>query len=339
METVEVVLPEVGLLPPTEAAHGEQLIAAARDVLVQGHKYSVEIKDADQYGKGVLFAQDLDRQIKELKKEREKIVSPLHQAHKNATSFFNRLLEPREQMKAAIENAATRFRLEQDRLRRLEEERQAAIEKLRRELNEAHDSAFTEDNQRLVHFLKQWDDAINADEDRTRAIERKKEEDARLEHAKVAEEVGNTAGVSAILGTPMPLAPAPVILSTVTMAAAIAPAAMLAAPDLTPPAPAAPPAPPPPVTKVPTAGDPPSFVPEIKGVSTGVKWKFKVMSKRKLVEAILNDHFPMDAITIEDGPMGPIGTKVSKLKGACVEEYKAYGIEVWPEANDKIRAV
>lgn len=340
MENAEVVLPEVALLPPTEAAHGEELITKTREVLVEGHKYSIEIKDADSYAKGVRFAQQIDAELKTLEAEREKICKPLHLAHKNSTSFFNRLMEPRKEIKRAIENAVTRFRVEQERLERLEKERLAAIEKARREMNELHDAAFAEDTRLLQAFLKCWDDAVSYDADRTRAIEKKKEEDARLAHAAEAERVGNKEGVSAILGTPMPQAPAPVLLSNIAMQTAVAPAAMLGAPDLAPPVPVAPPLPPPPpVTKVPPAGDPPAFVPSIRGVSQSVKYRFKIASKRKFLQAVLDDHFGMDTVTIEDGPGGIIGKKVRDLKGSCVEEFAKYGIDVWPEADDKIRSV
>jgi hypothetical protein len=339
MENLEAALPEVTLLPPTEAEHGAALLTKTREVLVEGHKYSVEIKDADSYAKGVRFAQQIDAEIKVMEAEREKICKPLHLAHRNATSFFNRLLEPRKEIKRAIENAVTRFRVEQERLERLENERLAAIEKKRRELNELHDAAIAEDMRLLQAFLKSWDDAVSYDADRTRAIEKKKEEDARLAHAAEAERVGNKDGVSAILGTPMPQAPAPVLLSNIAMQAAVAPAAMLGAPDLAPAVVAPPAPPPPPVTKVPPAGDPPAFVPSIKGVSQSVKYRFKIASKRKFLQAVLDDHFGMDTVTIEDGPGGIIGKKVRDLKGACVEEYAKYGIDVWAEADDKIRAV
>src|SRR6185295_2324283 len=172
--------------------------------------------------------------LKELEREREGICPPLFTAHRNATSFFNRLMNPIVDMKKAIENAATRFRIEQDRLKRQEEERQRAIEKARRELGEAHVAALMEDDQRLQAFLRAWDEAIGYDTDRTRAIERKKEQDARLAHAQVAEEVGNKDDVSGILSTPTPLAPAPVVLSGVAMEPTVAPAAMFHAPDLSP---------------------------------------------------------------------------------------------------------
>lgn len=340
MENIDTVLPEVTLLPPQESARAAELVTESRDVLTIGARFSVEIKDANTYGEAVTFAQKVDRQIKELEKEREGIVKPLHLAHRNATSFFNRLIEPRKEIKRAIENAVTRFRIEQERLERLEKERLAAIEKARREMNELHEAAFVEDTRILQAFLKSWDDAVSYDADRTRAIEKKKEEDARLAHAAEAERVGNKEGVSAILGTPMPQAPAPVLLSNIAMQAVVAPAAMLGAPDLAPPTPVAPPLPPPPpVTKVPPAGDPPAFVPSIKGVSQSVKYRFKIASKRKFLQAVLDDHFGLDTVTIEDGPGGIIGKKVRDLKGSCVEEFAKYGIDVWPEADDKIRAV
>lgn len=342
MTTATQDLPEVDLLPATNKEKGVALLTAARSILTTGEQYVIEIKDADTYAKAVLFAQDLDRQIKELDKEREGICPPLFTAHRNATSFFNRLMNPRKEMKAAIENAATRWRLEQDRLRRLEEERQAAIEKQRRELNEAHDAAFAEDAQRLAHFLKAWDQAINDDEDRTRAIERKKEEDARLAHAQVAENVGNSEGVGQILNTQTPLAPAPITIST-PVAPPMAPAAMMPAPDITPPlpAPVTPPPPPPPITTVPSPGNPPSFVPKIAGVSDKVNWLFKITNKRLLLKSILEDRdesITLKSVTINDGAKGEIGEQVRKLKGACVASMAAMGIEVWPEGDTTISA-
>ncbi len=335
------VLPEVELLPPGAKDKGTELLTASRDVMTVGAQFMVEIKDADTYGKAVLYAQDLDRKIKLLENEREGICPPLFKAHRNATSFFNRLINPYAELKAAIENATTRFRLEQDRLKRLEEERQAAIERKRREMNEQHDLAFAEDKARLVAFLKAYDEAVEMDADRARAKAREEEEAGRLAHAQVAEDVGNKDGVSAILNTPTPLAPAPIVF-TAPQIAPPAPAAMMPAPDITPTpviVPSAPP--PPPITEIPPPAGVPAFVPAMKGVTQKTNWLFKIKDRRRLLKAILNDEH--DAITLKtlefnDGAKGEIGELVRKQKQACVDILANIGIEVWSEADDKIHA-
>lgn len=335
-------LPEVELLPPSAKDKGAELLASAQSVMTTGQQFVVEIKDADSYAAAVKFAQDLDRQLKDLENEREGICPPLFQAHRNATAFFNRLMNPRKELKTAIENAATRFRLEQDRLRRLEEERQAAIEKKRREMNEFHDAAIAEDKTRLAAFLKAYDEAVEMDADRARAIERKREEDSRMAHAAVAEEVGNKEGVSGILSTPTPLAPAPILMSA-PIVAPPPPAAMMPAPDIqpTPIAPPPPPPPPPPITEIPPPAGVPAFVPTMQGVRQGTNWRFKIKDRRRLLKAILNDEheaITLKSIEINDGAKGEIGEIVRKQKAACVERLAELGIEVWPEADDKIHA-
>lgn len=334
----EAVIPEAELLPPEHQATAEQLRQKALETISATEKFIVEIKDADTYAQAVDYAKKLDREITELKKEREGICAPLFQAHRRATSFFNRLLEWREERKRAIEKATAAYRVEQQ--RRIDEEnaRLAAIERRKKELNDAHDAALREDGERLQAFLRAWDAAINEDEDRRRAAERKREEDARIKTAEAAQQGGAKAEtVEHILATPTPLAPPPVVLTAPVVSEAPKPLP----PPPPPPAPVAPPPPPPPLTEIPPATVPAAFVPDIKGVQKKTNWKFKVTSPRRFLQALLDDRIPgvtiAGSVTINDGARGEIGTQVARLKGACVDEFAKYGVEVWPEADDTIK--
>jgi hypothetical protein len=160
----------------------------------------------------------------------EKIVEDRRRRWKEATTFRGKIRTPIAALVGDLERAIETFRLEQERKRRAEEEARLAEIKKREEEEarrkaecEAEEKRRKEEHERKVLEAKinhAHDEAVEYDRwwtgerERLRKIEadkaerRKREEDARLEHAQAAQEVGEKEKADEILNSPTPVEPA-----------------------------------------------------------------------------------------------------------------------------------
>jgi len=220
-------------------------------------------------------------------------------------------------------------------LQRLEEERQVRI-KLEREIHDGHIEAIKDDYARdlAIHEAKvrlytDWDAALADDHAwdlaKVEARRKREEEDARIRQAEEAERAGATpARVEAILATPTPEAP------VVAPPPPPAPKVVLPPPPPKPVISAAPYVPPPPVV-LPAPVQASALTLNTQGKTQNTtKWRGRVLSKRKLLEAILEGDMPWESITINQGWFDAKATEGESMAGRP-DIWEAY-----PEAGTKI---
>jgi len=363
METQVEPQSSSAMLLPTGAIEAE-IRQKLGDVLSEGTELVGNVKDAPARARAVDFGLIIQAKIKAIKSKREEKYAPLARAVENLREMFDTPIKHLEALKKGLSAAISAHDVDVERQQRIERERREAearrqqeeYERQRREWEAAEAKRKAEEERKRREAEEVAAATKRAEEDRLRrereAIEEAKrkeqealdekikaEEDARVQHAEVAQEVGNVDRVDHILDKPTaippaPVAPVPAPLPTVQVTPPPAPAPL---PEPEPP----PPPPPPPL--------PPSLpvVPEIASFAGGdgtvrkdvYRWRLK--DPLEFARAVAEKRIPLSieyrgkTAMVFEVHSGFFDREVQRLKS----EFRCPGIEIFVERQTDFRAL
>lgn len=268
-------LNDIKIIGPEEI--GNEISNTLGNVIAVANELAANVSVGDGRTRAAEFGSQIVTKEKELRAMQKRILGPIKEALETAEQPFREQLTALAEAKKALANSISRIDIERERLAAIEREKMEAD---RRRIQAEHEEA----------MRKQREDQLE---------QFKAEENARLERAETAKNLGLDDRIDRILDSPTVLAPAQ-------------PVAMC-------------PPPPVPVQAV-------SAEPKDQNTVKRDEWKCEVVDALVLAQAALEGRIPLDYITIEVNKR-PI-LRDARLNG---DTFKCPGVRVWRERTTGFR--